>query len=208
MGGGDAEARLELGLDLLGTAQSLADLNRAVELIEAASAAGLARASEQCALLECVGVGRPIDWTRALDRLEQAAEQGSDSAARQLLLFADPEKGGVPPQSPASGFWRKVRQSIDETALVGARNGQTAVDRPFVAVIQKFAGAAECRWVIYWSRVRLGPSTVFDQSSGALRPDPMRTGRTAMFTFDQLDLVVEVIRARISATFGLPLRHF
>lgn len=208
MGGGDAEARLELGLDLVGKAQSLAELNRAVELIEAASAAGLARASEQCALLECVGVGRPVSWTRALDRLEQAAEQGSASAARQLLLFADPEKGGEPPEAPAPGFWTKVRASIDEKALLGRREGQTALERPFVGVTQKFAGAAECRWLIDSARSRLGPSTVFDPGSGAMRPDPLRTSRAAMFTFDQVDLVIEMIRARISASLGVPLRHF
>lgn len=208
MGAGDTEARLELGLDLLGKARTPADLNHAAELIEASAAEGLARASEQCALLECVGVGRPVNWTRALDRLEQAAAQGSASAARQLLLFADPETDPLPPYSPPSGFWSKVRASIDEKALLDRREGQTAVEKPFVGVIQKFAGAAECRWLIDSARERLGPSTVFDFSSGAMRPDPRRTSRAAMFTFDQVDLVVEMIRARISAALDLPLPHF
>ena len=208
MGGGDAEARLELGLDLLGKARTPAELNHAAELIESAAAAGLAGASEQCALLECVGVGRPINWTKALDRLQQAAEQGSLNAARQLLLFADPESDPLPSGSPPPGFWSKVRAGIDEKALVAQREVQTAIQQPFVGVIQRFAGAAECRWLIDSARERLGPATVFDQASGALRPDERRTSRAAIFTFDQVDPVIEMIRARISATLGVPLRHF
>jgi prolyl 4-hydroxylase len=208
MGNGDAEAQLERGLALLAKVRSPGDLSDAVELIEAASAAGNARASEQCALLECIGIGRPIDWTKALDRLQQAAEQGSNGAARQLLLFADPEGHALPPESPPTGFWSKVRGSIDERAMLGAREGETATERPFVGVIQKFAGAAECRWLIDSARERLGPSTVFDHSSGALRPDARRTSRAAMFTFGEVDLVIEMIRARISTTLDLPLRHF
>lgn len=208
MDAGDAEARLERGLELLGKAQTATELGEAVTLIEDASAAGLARASEQCALLECVGVGRLVDWSKALDRLLQAAEQGSLSARRQLLVFADPDEGGAPPPSPAQGYWKEVRASIDPKAVVSACPGQTAVDRPFVGVMQKFAGCAECRWLIDSAGQRLGPSTVYDFSSGALRPDPRRTSRAAMFTFDRVDLVIEAIRARISATLGLPLTRF
>jgi hypothetical protein len=205
---GDLDAQLELGLALVGKATSASDLSHGAQLIEAASAAGHAPASEKCALLECVGVGRPIDWAKALDRLQQAAEQGSISAARQLLLFADPESEASPPRSPAAGFWSKVRANIDERAMLAPRQGQTATERPFVGVLQKFAGTAECRWLIEATRERLGPSTVFDYSTGALRPDPRRTSRAAMFTFDRVDLVVEAIRARISATLDLPLPHF
>jgi prolyl 4-hydroxylase len=205
---GDAGAQLELGLALLGKAGTAEDLTRAAELIEVASAAGHARASEQCALLECVGVGRPIDWTKALDRLQRAAELGSLSATQQLLLFADPEGNAKPPGSPPAYSWSKVRSSIDERMMLASRQGLTAMERPFVGVFQKFASAAECRWLIDRARKRLGPSTVFDYSTGALRADPRRTSRAAMFTFDQVDLVIEMIRARVSATLELPLPRF
>lgn len=105
---GAAEAQFELGLALLGKARSPGELAEAVELVEAASAAGLAVATEKCALLECVGVGRPIDWTKAFDRLQQATEQGSTSAARQLLLFADPDGHTPPPETPPLD-WGDVR---------------------------------------------------------------------------------------------------
>lgn len=207
-GGDDAEAQLAFAIELLAKARSAEDLRRAVELIETASDAGHPRASEQCALLECVGIGRPINWNKAFDRLQQAAEQGSPGAARQLVIFADPDGKTLPPESPPPHSWGKLRRAIDESSLLAPREGQTVTTQPFIRVFQKFAGAAECRWLIDTAGENLGPSTVFDYSTGALRSDFRRTSRAAMFTFDRVDLVVEMVRARIAATLALPLPHF
>jgi prolyl 4-hydroxylase len=206
--GGDACAQLEVAMALLVKARTAPDLQRAVDLIEAASGAGHARASEQCALLECVGIGRPVNWTKALDRLQQAAEQGSTSAARQLMLFANSDAEPLPAGSSPSSFWGKIRRSIDEQAMLAPREGQIATERPYVGVFQKFASAAECRWLIDTARERLGPSTVFDYSTGGLRADPRRTSRAAMLPFDLVDPVIEMMRARISSTLALPLPRF
>ena len=202
------EAQLDLAMKRLVEARTSSDLQTAVAMIEAASAAGTARATERCALLECVGVGRPVNWSKALDRLQQAAEQGSTSAARQLMVFAEPNGEALRPESPAPNFWGKVRRNIDERSLLAPREGQTATERPYVGVFQKFVRAAECRWLIDTARERLGPSTVYDHLTGGLRPDPRRTSRAAMFTFDRVDLVVEAIRARIASTLGVTLPHF
>jgi hypothetical protein len=207
-GGDDAEAQLALAIELLARGRSAEDLRRAVELIETASDAGHSRASEQCALLECVGIGRPINWTKALDRLLQAAEQGSPGAARQLAIFADPDGKTLPPEAPPPHSWGNLRRAIDETSLLAPREGQTVATQALIRVFQKFAGAAECRWLIDTAGANLGPSTMFDYSTGALRSDSRRTSRAAMFTFDRVDLVVEMVRARIAATLALPLSHF
>lgn len=203
-GSGGPEAQFALGFEALGKAASIEDANHAARLIEAASAAGYARASEQLALIESMGIGRPINWARAMDRLEQAAVQGSERAARQLLLFSGAGKGS----DAAVGNWTRIRASLDAAALVGPREGMTATEKPLIQVFPGFASPAECRWLIDTAGERLGPSTVYDYSTGALRPDSRRTSRAAMFTFGDVDLVVEMIRARISATLGLPLQHF
>lgn len=200
-GASDLEARLTRGIELLGQANSLQDISRAAELIESVSAKGLAEASERCALIECMGIGRPVDWGKALDRLREAAEQGSDRARRQLRLLAGADES-------STEDWKALRGRIDAIALVGPRKGITATEKPLVEVFPGFATAAECRWLIETARGRLGPSTVYDYSSGALRPDSRRTSRATMFTFDDIDLVLEMIRARISATLGLPLPNF
>lgn len=196
--------RLELGLNRLGHATSLTALNEEVRLIESAAAAGDARASEQCALIECIGIGRPVNWAKALDRLEQAAGQGSERARGQLILFAGADKESA----AAAPDWRQLRGRIDPAGLIGSRDGMTAAERPLVQVFPGFATRAECRWLIETARERLGPSNIYDYLTGEMRADPRRTSRAAMFGFDQVDLVTEAIRARISATLGLPLPRF
>lgn len=198
---GGPQEQFAQGVEALGQARSIEDAARAAELIEAAADAGYAPASERCAIIECMGIGRPINWPRALDRVAQAASQGSELSARQLLLLAGQE-------SLTGGDWSDVRGQIDADALVGARKGIVALEKPFIQVFQAFATPAECRWLIETAHDRLGPSTVYDYSTGALRPDPRRTSRAAMFTFDQIDLVTEVIRARISASLRLSLQRF
>ena len=199
--GEEPEAQFARGVQALAQAGSIEDASRAAELIEAAADAGYAPASERCAIIECMGIGRPINWNRALDRVAQAASQGSQRAGCQLLLLAGQE-------SSTRVDWGDVRGQIDAEALVAAREGIVALERPFIQVFQAFATPAECRWLIDTAHERLGPSTVYDYATGALRPDPRRTSRAAMFTFHQIDLVIEVIRARISASLRLPLQRF
>ena len=198
---GAAEIQFERGIELLNQARSIEDAARASHLIETAADAGSAAAAERCALIECMGIGRPINWHRAVDRVAQAANQGSERAARQLLLFAG--------QGSRTGVdWNQVRAAIDADSLVAAREPIVALEKPLVQVFQAFASPAECRWLIETAHERLGPSTVYDSVTGGLRPDERRTSRAAMFTFDQMDIVTEMIRARISSSLGLPLKRF
>ena len=186
----------------LSTASTVAELNEAVSRLERSSEEGDAHASERCAVVEAVGLARPLNWSRALDRLQQAAGQGSAIAGSQLLVLA----GRAAPT--AAEDWAKVRRRIDEGAMLAARPGITALERPFVGVIEKFASAPECRWLVEAARDRLGPSTIYDYTTGALRGDERRTSEAAIFGFDATDLVIEAIRARIAATMDLPLAHF
>lgn len=199
----DREAQFALGVELLGRARSIEEAGRASALIEEASAAGHSLASETCALIECMGIGRPISWNKGLDWLALAATQGSDRAQQQLLLLA-----GVDRKAAAKADWGKIRSCLDGDMLVRPRDGIVATEKPLVQVFQAFASPAECCWLIEIARERLGPSTVFDYSTGGLRPDSRRTSSVALFTFEDVDLVIEMIRARISSTLGLPLRHF
>lgn len=204
-------AQSEAGIDeiwaQLSSAQSVTEFTQSVAAIERSAVVGDARATERCALIEAIGLGRPVNWPRALDRLQQAAEQGSASAAAQLLVLA-----GVPERStPKAGeilHRAQLRRRIDAAAMLAPRPGITALEQPFVGVMEKFASAAECRWLIDAARERLGPSTIYDYATGALRGDERRTSEAAVFAFDSTDLVIEAIRARIAATMDLPLLNF
>lgn len=205
---GEAQAEFEAAAAQFRKAENLGELNAAAALIERISERGYAPATERCALIECVGAGRPINWSKALDRLQQAAEQGSPSAARQLMIFSEIDEDLADVEAVGDASWTDVRRRIDLPRMLGRRQGQVALQRPYVAVIQKFASPAECRWLVDSARGRLGPSTVFDYSSGALRGDERRTNSAAMFAFESSDLVLEMIRARIAATLELELPRF
>src|SRR5262245_33787096 len=97
---------------LLGERPSLADVQQAAGLFEAASGQGHAEASERCALLDALGSARPPDWDRSLDFLELAAAQGSRSAQEQLLLLADNHTDPVVPAGAGPDFWSGVRARV------------------------------------------------------------------------------------------------
>ena len=70
------------GMAILSGSNSISQLDRAIALIEAASAHGVPEATEKCALFEAIGIARPPSWARAFDQLQLAAEQGSAIAQR------------------------------------------------------------------------------------------------------------------------------
>jgi hypothetical protein len=198
---GSPEAQYALARELLSGAQSDSHLQRAIQLVELASNGGYAPASELCAVFEAMGVARPQDWNRALDCLVRAALQGSDSARRQLLILSRTDA----PQQPDD--WAAVRASVSMDRLLGHGERRALCDAPRIRVIEGFASAAECAWLIERSRERLEPAVVLD-ATGAQRPDPVRTNSGAQFPVHDMDIVTEVIRARISAATRLPLPLF
>ena len=174
-------------------------LVRALGLIDAAAAGGHADAIERRALFECSGLGRPIDWNRALDSLTAAAELGSRSAARQLTLLAD---GRFEASAPKSRDWAEMRTRIATADLFKERGGRVLSPEPLVVTLQEIADAAERQWLIASAKPRLQRAMLYTNPP---RPDPGRTNQSAWFTIQHLDLVVELVRARIAAAIGVPL---
>lgn len=150
---------------------------------------------------------QPANRAKALERLQQAAELGSTSARRQLLLLADSDTYPCEPGVVEPAFWTEIRNRIDVQRLLAAPRPRAVSHRPFVGIIDRFATPAECRCVIDVARPFLDTATVLDQNTGVLRPDPLRTNRSAIMSFDRLDLVLHIIRERISTMLGIPVRR-
>jgi hypothetical protein len=74
-------------------------------------------------------------------------------------------------------------------------------------VIEQFASPAECRWMISRAREHLKPTLVFDPA-GKHIIDPGRSNTGTEFQVPDMDLMLEVIRARISAATRVPLPAF
>lgn len=194
------EEQFREGITLINPANGFAEWQRGIRLVEAASAQGLVEATERRAIFECKGIGRPMNWERALDFLALAAEQGSTRAAEQLELMAGKAAG---PQS-----WKGLRAQISVDRLLNAAPVQLASVRPRIGVIKGFATQDECGWLIRATGDLLERSKIYDIQSGLLREDPQRTNRAAPCNPLDVGLLAEVMRARLSRAIGLPLPNF
>jgi hypothetical protein len=186
--GGDAEAQFSHGLALLDGGNAIAEGPRALELIEAASRQDHPSAVEFCALLEATGSGRPQSWERAIVALERAARLGSGSAAGQLTALNE--------RRNSSG------------GLFQAPDRRKLWDSPRILAFPGFATRAECDWVIKRAATRLARATVFDPDRGGQTHDSARDNSAIEFQLPQMDLVLEVLRTRISAVTRLPVPIF
>lgn len=154
-----------------------------IALVEAAAAQGYAEALSMLAAIEAIGAGRRQDWGRAFDCLRRAAAAGSAHAQAQLALL-----GGTP----------------DIGRLLCVPTRIALAERPRLRLFRGFASPAECEWLIGRQRPRLARATVWDADSGAATVDPARTGSAVELRLAEMDVVTEVLRARIAAATHLP----
>ena len=196
---GGADAQYARGMAMLDGEGAMADGPSAIALIESASDQGNAEAMAACALFAAVGAGRPQDWPRALDLLAEAAERGSASAQGQLAVLAG---GGSGPD------WRAVRDSIAIERMLQAPAREVLCDQPRIVSYSAIASPAECEWVRNKARDRLQRAKVFHTGTGGQAVNPVRDNSGTEFQLPQMDVVLEVLRTRISAATRLPVPIF
>jgi prolyl 4-hydroxylase len=205
---GDVGAQLALALTLLrATGTSQDQFFHAVSLVDSAAAAGNADALEMRALFEAMGAARPQSWERAFDTLQLAAEQGSRSAGRQLLFLSDSTVEPQVPERPGASFWAETRATIALDRLLRHGERRALSNAPRIRVIEGFASPAECRWLIGRTRTMLKAALVFNVQ-GEQVVDPGRTNKGTDLQLPDMDVVIEVIRARISAATHIPVPVF
>ncbi len=198
---GDAEAQFALSVGLLANADSVDAFARGAALLEAAAKSGHAEAACMQATLEAIGAGRVRSWDRAFDGLQLAAERGSQHAQAQLRLLSRAAEAddGAPHDD-----WREARTRIDLERLLQVPDRVALSERPRLRIFRGFADQAECRWVIDKLRPKLGPAMVWDEISGSGRLDPIRSNSAVQLRLTEMDVVTEILRARISAATRLP----
>jgi hypothetical protein len=185
---GDTGTQYALAVSLLALSDSPDSFARGAALVEAAAAKGHAEATCMLATLEAVGAGRRQDWTRAFECLQLAADRGSEHARAQLQLLAGPA-------APARIDLKRLLQVPERVALS---------ERPRLRVFPGFASPAECQWVVARMRPKLAPAMVWDEVSGAGRVDPVRNSSAVELRLTEMDVAIEILRARISVATRLP----
>lgn len=190
---GDTDAQLQLAVQLFEELTPEA-FHRAAALVESAAANGHCGAISQLATLEGTGAGRPQSFDRALELLEYAAELGSEHAQAQLQLLA----------ATASTDWPRVRSAIDVQQLLSVPEKTIISETPRVRIMAGFASKAECDWVISRTGYKLGRAMIWDEVGGKGRIDPTRSNSTVEVRLTDMDVVMEIVRARIAVATRLP----
>jgi prolyl 4-hydroxylase len=183
--------QLTLAMQLLsGVEGEPLDPIRAAGLLTAAAEQGDAEAAALMATLEAMGVAGPQSWERAIDWLRRAAALGSQSARAQLALLG------------------RGSEAVDIDALITPPPKRSLSDAPRIRVIEGFATPAECDWVMARADGRLSPAKVVDPRSGVDIPHPDRTNKEIELDLAAMDVVIQVLRARIATATNLPVPVF
>lgn len=190
---GEPRALGELGRRLLtghGVAPSPRD---AVAALQRAAHGKDAEAIALLARMAAWGALEPQNIDRALDLLAEAAALGW-APARQELQFIARRK---------SDDWSALRAAIDVSSWTAAPQPTALCASPRVRVLEGFATAAECDWMIEQRRQGMARAQVYS-GSAALKTDESRTNSEAGYMIDTADIVLALMRSRISNAIDAP----
>jgi predicted 2-oxoglutarate/Fe(II)-dependent dioxygenase YbiX len=168
--------------------------------------AGEAEAAATLAALRAIGIGAPPSWDAAFDWLVTAAEHGSQAARGQLRILSRDSALRAEPAAPE--LWRRLRAGFDVVALTAPPPRESLSDQPRIRLFRAFATAEECDWAMAVAGPRLQPAQIWDPETGVGRSDPNRTNSALDLKPAEMDVVLQILRARISAASNLPLPVF
>ena len=157
----------------------------AIRAIDELAAEGHAGAMSMVALFHAMGAMRPQSWPEAMKTLGRAADLGDDLARRQLALLGTNAVGGDPLQAPPL---------------------HKLSDTPQVMDVKAFASPQECAWLIARARPRLAPAAIWDDDGA--RVDVQRSNSAISVSIADMDVVTELLRARIARALRLPVTIF
>jgi prolyl 4-hydroxylase len=173
-------------------------IDKGVATLRDAAMQGGGEAAAVLSICAAWGVGQSRDTDAALDHLQRAAQLGWEPARRELELLA-----GDSGPDPAA-----LRAKIDLAAWRSAPAARIQFEKPRIVVIERFASAQECQWLIGRAAGGGLQRAKVYRSSSTAQVAETRTNREMSFTIFNADVVLSLIRDRISAAVGAPVSHF
>ena len=200
---GDVACMSLLGAQLMSGRGVRPDRAMGAQLIIDAAKGGGAYACAVAANILASGFsgGRAPDWTGALDYLQRSAELGHEPAQAQLRVLARPGKKA--PAGPSA--WRQLRRCIDLNAWRASPPVRALSADPAITAVEGFLAPDVCDWIVDRARERMTPAKVVGAGSQGTVQDRARTNSLAELGLVYTDLVVLLIRDRLSAACGLPV---
>ncbi len=195
---GEMNAMTQLGGQLISGRGAPPDPAKGAQLMLEAANRGGAYACAMASTIVASGLFGPRDWERALDYLQRSAELGYETAQDQLKLLA--RRRGVVKADPS--VWSLLRQRVDLNGWRACPADRLLTDDGAIRVVDKFAAADVCDWIIARAQGRFAPATVFGPSGEGAVKEGDRTNSFAGFDLLNIDLVVLLILDRLAAACG------
>ncbi|MGH6887928.1 MAG: 2OG-Fe(II) oxygenase [Rhizomicrobium sp.] len=205
---GELTGMLDLGKRALSGTSAAHTPQEGARILVSAAEKGSAEADEIISVVIATDAKDPKDWSLALGYVQRAAERGSALARDQLCLLASDRElacaaaaGRLP-----DGGWERLRDTIDIAACLNSPNSDVISESPRIRVIEGFASAGECKWMMARGSRRLGRAAVFNQTRGGTEMDDSRSNSAMLFNILDTDFVLALLRARIanSTRFARP----
>ena len=199
---GDVACLGQLGVQLMSGRGVAPDRVTGAKMIVDAARRGDARACALAANILASGLAgaRAPDWSGALDYLQRGAELGHAPAQAQLRLLARRSE-----QTAGPSAWRELRQDIDLDAWRAPPPARVLSADPAISAIAGFLAPDVCDWITGRARERLAPAQVVAPGAHATVQDQIRTNSLAELGLVSTDLVVLLVRERLSAACGRPV---
>lgn len=195
---GDVAALTDLGKRLLTGDGVRAEPAQAVACLTDAADRGGGEATAHLALFAGWGVLRPRRLDEALDLLQRAAEREHVPAQRELRFLARAD----------GSDWLALRQRVDIGQWTRSPPARIVSESPRIGVVEGFASAAECDWLIERGRRNLQRAKVYRRDAPGHEEVGNRTNTEADFTIVNADLVLSLLRDRMAGCLGIGTRFF
>lgn len=200
---GNSSAMVALGKRLLSGRDAPFEPLMGADLIKRACGLGDADAFCVAATLHGAGAWVPHSWPQAMDNLVIAAERGSFDAAEQLTVLA--RNQNYDGQSFPPAHWRRLRADIDLETIVQPPLPRPISDAPRVWSVPGFASAAACNSLIRRALGRLRPAKMYNRLTQTESYTANRNNSDFIFTIADSDVVLLLLRVRISLLVSLPV---
>jgi prolyl 4-hydroxylase len=170
---------------------------KSIATLREAAARGGGEAAALLSICAAWGVAQARNVDTALDHLARAAELGWDPALRELQLLA----------RDSGSDSTALRRKVDVASWRSIPPARVVFEKPRIVVVEGFATADECRWLIGRAGSGLTRAKVY-RGNSTPQVVQTRTNREMSFTIFNADVVLSLIRDRIAAASGAPVTHF
>jgi predicted 2-oxoglutarate/Fe(II)-dependent dioxygenase YbiX len=197
---GDLQAMCLLGKRLVTGRDAPFSPQEGVALLRAAADQGDAAATATMAGLTAAGAWMEQSWSGALNLLQLAAERGSFDARIQLgLLAPDARDAGT----DECGYWKRLRGNVVLESWIVPRTSRQVSTSPRVWVVEKFASAEICDWIVARARGRLTRARVFSGRVPSI--DDKRSNSSFGVDIIESGVLFLLLRLRIMGATTLPV---